>query len=64
MKIHMMSHMKLQYSTINCIMLAKIGELPIELYALKLTMGFQQQRLVHLPSSSLVNFPTPCQTKM
>ena len=36
------------------ILLAEFGELPIELYALKLTMGFQQ-RLVRLSPSWLVS---------
>ena len=40
MKVHMMSHVKVCSSIIYYILLAKFKELPIELYALKLTMGF------------------------
>jgi len=57
MKIHMMSHVKVRSSTTYHILLAEFGELPMELYALKLTMGFQQ-RLAHLPSSRLVSQAT------
>ena len=57
MKIHMMSRVKVRSSTTYHILLAEFGELPMELYALKLTMGFQQ-RLAHLPSSWLVGQAT------
>ena len=56
MKIHMMSHIKVCSSTYR-ILLVEFGELPMELYALKLTMSFQQ-RLAHLPSSWLVKQAT------
>ena len=49
-----MSHVKVRSSTTYHILSAKFRELPIELYARKLTMGFQQ-RLAHLPSSWLVS---------
>ena len=67
MKMHMVSHIKLHSLTTYHILLAKFGELPIELNALKLTMGFQQW-LAHLVSSWLVNksnltSPTPVQTR-
>ena len=39
MKIHATFHVKVHSSTTNHIMFAKFGELPIELYALKLAMG-------------------------
>ena len=42
MKMNMMCHVKVRSSTIYHILLAKFGELPIELYTHKLTMGFQQ----------------------
>ena len=48
MKMHMMSHIKVHSLTTYHIFMAKFRELPIELYALKLTMGFQQW-LPHLP---------------
>jgi len=57
MKMHMMSHVKVCSSTTYHILLAKFGELPIELYTLKLTMGFQQQ-LAHLSPSWLVSKAT------
>ena len=58
MKMHVMSHIKIHSSTTVCqILLAKFGEIPIELYALKLTMGFQQQ-LTHLSPSWLVRTST------
>jgi hypothetical protein len=41
MEMHMMSHIKVCSTTYH-ILLAEFGELPIELYTLKLTMGFQQ----------------------
>lgn len=40
MKIHMMPHVKIRSSTTYSILLAKFGELPVELYALKLNMDF------------------------
>ena len=49
----MMSHVKVHSSTTYHILLAKFGELPVELYALNFTMGFQQQ-LAHLFPSWLV----------
>ena len=56
MKISMMSLVKVCSST-TYYMLAKFGEFSMELYALKLTMGFQQ-RFAHLPSSWLVSQAT------
>ena len=42
--MHMMSHVKAcSWSTYH-VLLGEFGELPIELYTLKLTIGFQQQR--------------------
>ena len=57
MKMHMMSHVKVWSWTTYHMLLAEFGELPLELYALKLTTGFQQQ-LAHPPSSWLVNQAT------
>jgi len=54
MKIRMMSHVKVHSSTTYHILLAKFGETPIELQALKLTLGFQKW-LAHLSPSWLVN---------
>jgi hypothetical protein len=51
--MHMMSHVKVCSSTTYHILPAEVGELPIELYTLKLTMGFQQP-LTHLSPSWLV----------
>ena len=42
MEMHMMSHIKVYSSTTYHILLAEFREPPIELNALKLTMGFQQ----------------------
>ena len=53
MRIHLMSHVKVCSLTTSHILLAEFGQPPIELNALELSMGFQ--RLVHLPSSWLVN---------
>ena len=53
MKIHLRSHIKMHSSTTSHILLAKFGQLPIKINALKLSMGFQW--LAHLPSSWLVN---------
>ena len=47
MKMHMMSHIKVCSSTTFDILLAEFKELPIDLYPLKLTMGYQQ-RFAHL----------------
>ena len=49
--------LKVCSSTTYHILLAKLGELPMELYAHKPTKGFQQ-RLAHPPSSWLVNQAT------
>ena len=49
--------LKLHSSTTYHILLAVLGELPMELYALKPTIGFQQW-LAHLPSSWLVSQAT------
>ena len=57
MKMHMMSHVKVWSTTTYHILLAEFRELPIELYTLKLTMGFQQQ-LAHLTPSWLVSKAT------
>ena len=43
----MMSHVKVRSSTTYHILPAEFGELSIELYGLKVTMGFQQW-LAHL----------------
>ena len=40
--MHMMSHVKVYPSTTYYIVLADFRELPLELYALQLTMGLQQ----------------------
>ena len=56
MKIHRMFHIKVHISTYH-ILLAEFSELPMKLYALKLTMGIHQ-RLAHLPSSWLVTQAT------
>jgi hypothetical protein len=50
----MMSHVKVCFSTTYHILLAEFGELPIEIYARKLVMGFQQW-LTHQSSSWLVS---------
>jgi hypothetical protein len=42
MKMHMMSHIKVCPLTTYHILLTEFKELPIELCALKFTMGFQQ----------------------
>jgi hypothetical protein len=52
--MHIMSHIKVHSSTTYHILPANFEQLPIELYALKLIMGFQQ-RLAHLSPSWLVN---------
>jgi hypothetical protein len=57
MKMHMVSQVQVHSLTTHHILLAKFRELPIELYTLKLTMGFQQ-RLAHLSPSWLVNKAT------
>jgi hypothetical protein len=57
MKIYMMSHVKVRSSTTYYILLAIFGELFIELYNFKLTMGFQQW-LARLPSFWLVSQAT------
>jgi hypothetical protein len=64
----MLSHVKVHSWTTYHILLAKFRELPMELYALKLTMGFQQQ-FAHLPPFWLVKkiiltIPTPAQTRI
>ena len=64
MKIHMMSHIKVRSLRTYYIMLTKFGELPLDVYAHELTIGFQEQ-FTHLSSSWLVKscnltFPTPC----
>ena len=50
----MVFHVKVQSLTTYHILLAEFGELPIGLYIVKLTMGFQQW-LTHLSSSWLVS---------
>ena len=52
--MHTVSHVKVHSSTTYHIMLSEFGEVPIELYILKLTMGFQQ-RLAYLSPSWLVS---------
>ena len=52
--MHMMSHVKVSVFIGYHILLVEFGELPLELHALKLTIGFQQ-KLVHLSPSWLVN---------
>ena len=54
----MMSHVKVCSLTTYYILLAEFGEHPMDLYALKLTMGFQQ-RLAHLSLFWLVNKAPP-----
>ena len=54
--MHVIPHVKVRSSTTYHILLAKFGELPIESYSLKLTMGIQQ-RLAHLFPSWLVKQP-------
>ena len=56
-KIHMVSRVKVCSSTTYHISLAEFEELPMKLYAIKLTIGFQQ-RLAHLLTSWLVNQAT------
>ena len=45
--MYMISHVKVRCLTTYHILLAEFEELPINLHALKLAMGFQQ-RLAHL----------------
>ena len=55
--MHMMPHVKVHSLTTYHILLAKFGQLPIELYALKLIMGFQGW-LAHLsPLGSSIKQP-------
>ena len=54
MKVPMMSHVKVFSLATYHIWLVECRELPIEIYALILTMGFQQQ-LVYISPSWLVN---------
>ena len=49
MNMQMMSHVKVRTSTTHHILLAKFQELPIEIYALKLTIGFQHGSLIYPP---------------
>lgn len=53
----MMSHIKVHSLTTYHISLAEFGKPVIEIYALELTMVFEQ-RLAHLPSSWLINQAT------
>ena len=53
----LMSDVKVCYVTTYDILLGEFGELPMKLYALKLTMSFQRQ-LAHLLSSCLVTQAT------
>ena len=55
--MHMMSHVKVCSSTTYHVLLAKFKDLHIELYTLKVIMGFQHW-LAHLPPSWLVNIAT------
>ena len=57
MKMYMMSHVKVSSLTAFHILLAEFGDLPIELYTLKLIMDFQQW-LAHLSPSWLFNKAT------
>ena len=50
LKMRMISRVKVHSSTNYHILIVEFGELPIELYALKFIMGFQQ-RLAHLSPS-------------
>ena len=52
MKMHMISHIKVHFSTTYHILLPNL--LPLKLYAIKVTMGFQHW-LAHLSPSWLVN---------
>jgi hypothetical protein len=50
-KMHMMSHVKVSSSTSTYhILLVEVGELPIELHALKPTIRFQQHLTLLFPS--------------
>ena len=65
MKIHMMSHVKVRSLTNYHILLVKFGEIPIEIYTLKLTTGFQQRLALLLAcQSSNLTFSTICQTRI
>jgi hypothetical protein len=55
--MHMMSQVKEGSLTTYHLFLTEFGELSIEVYALKLTMGFQQE-LAHLSPSWLVSIAT------
>ena len=55
--MHMASHIEVRSSTTYHIMLVEFGELSMELYALKLSISFQQC-LAHLSSSCLANQAT------
>jgi hypothetical protein len=57
MQVHMMSHVKVNSLTTYHILLTEFGELPIESYVIKLSMGFQQ-RLAYLSPSWLVQKTT------
>jgi hypothetical protein len=55
--MHMMSHVKVCSPTTYHILLAKFGGIPIELYALNLTMGFQQWLAHQSPLGKSVKQP-------
>jgi hypothetical protein len=50
--MHMMSHVKVCFSTTYHVLVVYAKNFPYELYALKLTMGFQR-RLAHLSGGAL-----------
>ena len=55
--MHIMFHVKVCSLTTYHILLAKFEELPIELHALKLSIGFQQQLIPLSPFWLLVKQP-------
>jgi hypothetical protein len=57
MNMHMMSHVKVHSSTTDLIMLAKFGEILMELYALKPNLGIQRELATYLPLDSSVKQP-------
>ena len=57
MKIYMMSHVNVCSLTTYHILLVEFGELLMDLYALNLTMSFQQQLATYPPLGYLVKQP-------
>ena len=63
MKKHMMSHVKVRSLRTYYILWTALGELPKELYDLKLSMGFNNNLPTYPPlvsDSSNLAFPTSC----